>query len=62
MDNEELARFITRINELNNEELAQELYNLFLINPEQARFEYRIALARKIMAENKSLFERLSKL
>ena len=62
MDNEELARFITRINELNNEELAQELYNLFLINPEQAQFEYRIALARKIMAENKSLFEKLSKL
>ena len=59
---ETIDEFIVRVNKLDNEELAQELIDLFLINPEQAQFEYRIALARKIMAENKSLFEKLSKL
>ena len=57
-----MDEFIAKLDKLDDKELAQELIDLFLINPEQARFEYRIALARKIMAENKSLFERLSKL
>ena len=57
-----MDEFIAKLDKLDDEELYQELLELYLINPEQARMEYRIALARKIMAENKSLFERLSKL
>ena len=57
-----MDEFIAKLDKLDDKELAQEFLELFLINPEQAQFEYRIALARKIMAENKSLFEKLSKL
>lgn len=57
-----MDEFIAKLDKLDDKELYQELLELYLINPEQARMEYRIALARKIMAENKSLFERLSKL
>lgn len=57
-----MDEFITKLDKLDNKELAQELLELFLINPDEAYKQYRIALARKILDENKSLFRRLSKL
>lgn len=57
-----MDEFKAKLDKLDNEELAQELLELFLINPEEAYTNYRIELARKIMKDNKSLFERLSKL
>lgn len=54
--------FETIIKQLNNESLEQELMELYLIDPDKAYTQFRIEFARKFMAENKSLFERLSKL
>lgn len=54
--------FETRIKQLNNESLEQELMELYLIDPDKAYTQFRIAFAQKFMEENKSLFERLSKL
>ena len=57
-----MDEFIAKLDKLDDEELCQELLELFLINPDEAYKQYRIALARKILDENKSLFRRLSKL
>ena len=54
--------FKTRIKQLDNESLEQELMELYLIDPDKACTQFRLEFARKFMAENKSLFERLSKL
>lgn len=57
-----MDEFIAKLDKLDDEELCQELLELYLINPEEAYVLYRIALARRILDENKSLFRRLSKL
>ena len=57
-----MDEFIAKLDKLDDKELAQELLELYLINPDEAYKQYRIALARKILDENKSLFRRLSKL
>lgn len=57
-----MDEFIAKLDKLDDKELAQELLELFLINPDEAYKQYRIALARKILYENQSLFRRLSKL
>lgn len=57
-----MDEFIAKLDKLDDEELCQELLELYLINPEEAYKQYRIALARKILDENQSLFRRLSKL
>ena len=57
-----MNEFIAKLDKLDDKELAQELLELFLINPDEAYKQYRIALARKILDENQSLFRRLSKL
>lgn len=57
-----MDEFIAKLDKLDNKELAQELLELFLINPDEAYKQYRIALARKILDESQSLFRRLSKL
>ena len=57
-----MDEFIAKLDKLDDKELAQELLELFLINPDEAYKQYRVALARKILDENKSLFRRLSKL
>lgn len=54
--------FEIKLEQLNDPELAKELKTLFIHNPEEANLKFRIAMAHKIMSENKSLFERLSKL
>lgn len=54
--------FKIKLEKLNNKTLEKELQDLFLIDPEKAYSLYRIELANKIAKENKSLFERLSKL
>ena len=57
-----MDEFIAKIDKLDNEELARYLLELYLINPEEAATQFRIEIARKIMKDDKSLFERLSKL
>ena len=57
-----MDEFIAKLDKLDDKELAQELLEFFLINPDEAYKQYRIALARKILDENQSLFRRLSKL
>lgn len=57
-----MDEFIAKLDKLDDKELAQELLELFLINPDEAYKQYRVALARRILDENKSLFRRLSKL
>ena len=57
-----MDEFIAKLDKLDDKELVQELLELYLINPDEAYKQYRIALARKILDENQSLFRRLSKL
>ena len=54
--------FKITIEQLDNELLEKELLKLYETNPEEASKQFRIEMARKIMKENKTLFERLSKL
>ncbi len=54
--------FKIKLEKLNNELLAKELQELYLTDPDKAYSLYRIELANKIARDNKSLFERLSKL
>lgn len=57
-----MKNFKAKIKQLNNPTLEQELLELYLIDQDKAYSQFRIEFARKFMAENKSLFEKLSKL
>ncbi len=57
-----MDEFISKIDVFDNPKLIRKLIKLYLINPDEAYTQYRIALARKIADENKSLFERLADL
>lgn len=57
-----MKNFETTIKQLNNPTLEQELLELYLIDQDKAYIQFRIEFARKFVAENKSLFEKLSKL
>lgn len=57
-----MDEFIAKLDKLDDKEPAQGVLELFLINPDEAYKQYRIALARKILDENQLLFRRLSKL
>lgn len=56
------TEFEYKIEKLNNNDKKKELLELYKTNPDKAYTEYRIELALKIAKENKTLFERLSKL
>ena len=57
-----MDEFIKKLEKLNNPELSKKLQDLYLIDPDKAYSEYRMALAYKIFEENKNLFKRLSDL
>lgn len=57
-----IEEFIKQVNKLNNKEKANELLELYAIDQDKAISQFIIALAEKIVEENKSLFERLADL
>lgn len=57
-----IEEFIKQVNKLNNKEKANELLELYAIDQDKAISQFIIALAEKIVKENKSLFERLADL
>lgn len=57
-----MDEFIARLDKLSDEELHQELLEVYLNDPEEAYVLYRVALAFRELDNNLSLFRRLSKL
>lgn len=59
---DKMTEFIKKIEKLNNPELFKKLADLYLINPDEAWKEYRLALAKQIIKDKNALFKRLSDL
>lgn len=57
-----IQNFEFQLEKLNDNNKKEELLKLFKNDPNKAYTEYRKALALKIAKENKTLFERLSRL
>ena len=57
-----MDKFIAKLDKLDDEELHQELLEVYLNDPEEAYVLYRVALAFRELDNNLLLFRRLSKL
>ena len=57
---DKMERFKKKVKELNNEELYNELIELYKVDAEKAEEKYMLEYAKKILKEKNSLFKRLS--